>query len=177
MTRLVGVDRIRNSGRRSATPRLARHIRAKHLHYPGANRRRSPARTFSYCKGRFFPSPTEVTLATVTASPPPRKSHEKHHPLAMRRAHWRHHLVEGIRGLLRAMRAIALLQGRSSSSSPAPRHGTCCSAQFTGRHSSDPARPTTRSRRRGKQSLRLWRDCSCCCRSRDYSLLTCSLEI
>ena len=79
------------------------------------NRRRSPARTFSYCKGRFFPSPTEVTLATVTAYPPPRKSHEKHHPLAMRRAHRRHHLVEGIRGLLRATRAIALLQGRSSS--------------------------------------------------------------
>lgn len=66
----------------------------------------SLARTFSYCKDRFFPSPAKVTLATVTAYPPPRKSHEEHHPLAMRRAHWRHHLVEGIRGLLRA---IALL--------------------------------------------------------------------
>ena len=62
----------------------------------------SLARTFSYYKDRFFPSPAEVTLATVTAYPPPRKSHEEHHPLAMRRAHWRHHLVEGIRGLLRA---------------------------------------------------------------------------
>ena len=121
------------------------------------NRRRSPARTFSYCKGRFFPSPTEVTLATVTAYPPPRKSHEKHHPLAMRRAHRRHHLVEGIRGLLRATRAIALLQGRSSSAV----HDTAHAARRGSQAVTGQIRQGLRRARGGvKKSLRLWRDCS-----------------
>jgi hypothetical protein len=39
--------------------------------------RRSLARRFSYRKGRFFPAPAEVALATVAAYPPPRKSHMK----------------------------------------------------------------------------------------------------